>query len=423
MINRSDKWRYLGLSVLWTLLATGFTSLSCAEDVVLSWSGYTMGPITYVVKVVAPSEVDLTEVQNEISSVLDCVNHRMSTYLPDSEVSRFNKSESPDWFEVSPQTAVVISRAQEISRITNGAFDITVKPIVERWNMGAGKQDTFTVPSAEETARLKLRIGFEKLDVRIDPPAIRKVAPDLQIDLSAIAKGYAVDSVSEKLQELGFVSHFVEIGGEVRAHGMKPNEQPWIVGIERPIPNIRETDCTVVLKNQALATSGDYRNFVEVGGKRRSHTIDPRTGTPVENSMVSASVLASDCMTADAYATAFMVLGPEEIDRVSIAESLGVYLIQQEGSKLQRSFSGEIPFQEAPPSEASEAASTIFPLFLAAFVLFGLAVLGMASGVILSNRTIKGSCGGISGTTNPDGSTSCSVCQNPASECRDKQAN
>ncbi len=404
------------LAVMWVA-----ATVASAQDVVHSWSGKTMGPIDYTVKIIGPKQIDVEPVQAEVTAVLESVNSCMSTYQPDSEISRFNRSQSTDWFSVTNATAVVIKRSLEISEITQGAFDITVKPIVERWNFGAGKQSDFTPPSTEETRALLERIGYRKLAVRLEPPAIRKTEPHLQIDLSAIAKGYAVDLVSAKLTELGFPAHFVEIGGEVRAHGAKPNGRPWVVAIEKPTVGVRQLDRTAAIRDAAMATSGNYRNFVEVAGRRRSHTIDPRTGEPIENHVASVSVVAADCMTADALATAIMVLGPAEAARLAEQRRFSVFVIELDGGERTETIAGDFPFYELDVSSAAADGPTIWTALIAAFVLFGLAVLGMAIGAIFSRRPIQGSCGGLAATTNPDGSTRCSLCQNPSQDCREKQ--
>lgn len=409
------------LAALIVAFVCAVATIAGAEEVVHSWSGKTMGPIGYTVKIVAGRQIDVEPIQAEVTAVLESVNSRMSTYQPESEISRFNRSESTDWFSVSSATAAVVQRSIEISEITDGAFDITVKPIVERWNFGAGKKENFVPPTPEETRSLLERIGYRKLAVQLEPPALRKSEPRLQIDLSAIAKGYAVDLVSAKLTELGFPAHFVEIGGEVRAHGSKPNGQPWVVAIEKPTVGVRQMDRTAAIRDVAIATSGDYRNFVEVAGRRRSHTIDPRTGEPIENHVASVSVVAADCMTADALATALMVLGPTAAARLAEEQQVSVFVIKLDGGERSETIAGDFPFYEVEGADTVEDRPTIWPALIAAFVLFGLAVLGMAIGAIFSRRPIQGSCGGIAGTTNPDGSTRCSLCQNPGQDCREKQ--
>ena len=265
----------------------------------------------YTVRVSDPDgNLNLPALQREIDGRLEAINRQMSTYLPDSELSRFNWYQGLDWFAVSPELVRVVSAGLEVSRSSQGAFDVTVGPLVNLWGFGpTGRTDA--VPTDEAIAQCRARVGYDRLEVRDDPPALRKRRADLYVDLSAIAKGFAVDEVARLLEQRGVHNHMVEIGGEVRTRGRKPGGSLWRIGIERPVAAAREIECVVELDDRALATSGDYRNFFEQQGRRYSHEIDPRTGRPVEHELVSVSVLADDCLTADAWATALMVLGPE----------------------------------------------------------------------------------------------------------------
>ncbi|MCA9192973.1 MAG: FAD:protein FMN transferase [Planctomycetales bacterium] len=266
---------------------------------------------TYLVKYL-PSGVDKSplEVGRLIQDELEQVNQQMSTYLPDSEVSRFNQYKNTDWFEVSSDTASVVSLALEISDWSQGAFDVTVGPLVDLWGFGPETPPQKQLSQEIIDATLA-RVGYENLHVRLDPPALRKDNAELHVDLSAIAKGHGVDRVATVLEKLGAKSFFVEIGGEVIARGRRADGQPWQVGIEQPVENKREIQQVIGLEDRALATSGDYRNFYVIEGKRFSHTIDPHSGWPVESPVASASVLAESCALADGLATCMMAMGSE----------------------------------------------------------------------------------------------------------------
>ena len=173
-------------------------------------------------------------------------------------------------------------------------------------------------------------VGSDQLEVQLDPPALRKSDPKLQIDLSAIAKGFAVDQIVTMLEESGIENCLVDIGGEIRAVGRKPGNSPWMVGIESPNPDEEAIHRTLPLDNRALATSGDYRNYLEFEGNRYSDEIDPRTGYPIEHDLLSASVMAADCMTADAWATALMILPPEQSKAIAGHEELEALFIVRE---------------------------------------------------------------------------------------------
>ena len=209
----------------------------------------------------------------------------------------------------------VFNKAMEISRETDGAFDITVAPLVNAWGFGFknGSQ-----PNRQQVDSLRRLIGYEKVTLKDD--RIVKQSPDIMLDCSAIAKGYGSDVVARFLQQQGVKNFMVEIGGEVVTSGVNPQRLPWRIGVTKP------TDDTLSIKGEiqsvlnvtdlAMATSGNYRNFYYKGGKKYAHTIDPKTGYPVQHSLLSATVLAKDCATADAYATSFMVLGIDGAKKV-----------------------------------------------------------------------------------------------------------
>lgn len=413
--------------------------VSVAADLdprILEIRGATMGT-QYSIKIFDPPAFD-DDVRFEIDAELRRVNDQMSTYLKSSEVSRFNVSTSTDWFDVSEQTAQVVAFAQQVAKQTDGAFDVTVGPLVDAWSFGAAPRDQ-QVPSDERLAEIRKSVGFENLSVRSHPPALRKSLPDLQVDLSALAKGHGVDRVVERLASLGVENMFVEIGGEVRTRGDKAG-QPWRVGIQLP-DAVRD----VVMighpmgvgpdADRSLATSGDYRNYFVVDGKRYSHTIDPRTGQPIVHSLASVSVLAADCMTADAWATAINVLGPDQGLALAEREGLDALLVTRAGDRLALLGSGALAQYAAQPgpSEASEddshgvtpggdaAEQANHPLVLPLLTTAAFAILlsAMAVGVMFGRRAIRGSCGGLAGTKDEHGNVACGLCSNPADACRE----
>lgn len=282
-------------------------------------SGQTMGT-TYLVKI-SGGPADSTALRAEIEKVLESINGLMSTYRPDSEISQFNDSASTDWFRTSAETFTVITTARDISEKSAGAFDITVGPLVELWGFGP-KLQPVRIPAAPDLAEARKRVGMHLLRLDPDHTMIRKEIGSLRLDLSAIAKGYAVDKVSELLSAAGLHHHLVEIGGEIVAKGAKANGEPWQIAMEKPEAKAREIGRVVAVKDMAIATSGSYRNYFEEEGIRYSHTIDPQTGRPITHHLVSVSVAAPSCMAADAWATALMVLGLEEGSR--LAEKFGL---------------------------------------------------------------------------------------------------
>ncbi len=402
----------------------------------LRFSGTTMGPIIYNVVIAhPPAGLDQETASQAIGDALSSIDRLMSTYKPDSDVSRFNRSESTDWFDVDPETARVVARAMEISELSEGAFDITVAPVVNRWKFGPDKSTAeFTLPDPSEIDELKKRVGYRWLEVRTNPPAIKKTHASVTIDLSAIAKGYAVDCVANALAGLQCTDYMVEVGGEILAKGNRQDGGPWRIGVERPDElSMQQVAEIIELKDCALATSGDYRQYRSIQGKRYSHTIDPRTCVPVENRIASVTILASDCMTADGVATAVLVLGAEQ--GMQLCERMGLEVLikvrnEEFGDKLKIVQSKNFPVSKVVSSDSDDpntddAASSsdsnaIWRVFVAAMVLFALAVLGMASGAIFGRKSMSGSCGGLGSGTGLDGNASCDLCSQPSHQCPEK---
>ena len=242
-----------------------------------SFHGATMGT-TFTVKVIAEdlSDDHHREILGAIESELENVNAKMSTYLDSSELSRFNQSRETVPFTLSADTITVLSEALRISNESQGAFDITVGPLVNAWGFGAAEQGK--VPAEEELDRLRFRLGWNRIRVDEAAGTIRKLEPSIECDLSAIAKGYAVDRVSGALVKAGLGRHMVEVGGEIRTAGRNSKAEAWRIAIERPLSTKSEPHRVLGLEDMAMATSGDYRNFYEKDGVRFSHAIDPPDG-------------------------------------------------------------------------------------------------------------------------------------------------
>jgi len=277
---------------------------------------------TWTVTVVASAAAPGPGLQEAVDRRLDALNRRLSTWIDDSEISRFNgRARVGEEFPVSSDFLEVMTTAAKVFALSGGAWDGTVGPVVALWGFGP-RGPALASPSPERVAAALSSVGFEKVEIHLEEGALVKRDPTVTLDLSSIAKGFGVDVVADVLRQRGFDDFLVEIGGEVLASGSRRDGGPWRVGINRPDPgaNPREVYRVVPLVDRALATSGDYRNYVMDGGVRRSHVIDPRTGQPVANGVVSASVLAPSCILADGLATAVMVMGPER--GLALLESL-----------------------------------------------------------------------------------------------------
>jgi len=300
-------------------------------------SGLTMG--TFFSVTIDESDIsssELPRLRDSIQNRLDRIESLMSTYDANSELSRFNGHQSLVPFEVSQETLEVFSIARSVSERSDGAFDVTVKPLVDAW--GFGPPDQPPEPPADSVlAVLAQRVGYGLIAVDSASGTLTKSDPLTVADLSAVAKGYGVDQVSEALETLGLRNFLVEVGGEVKARGRKRDGSSWTVGIERPDSDRRTAFEVLKLDDAAVATSGDYRNYYELDGIRYSHIIDPRTHAPVRHLGASVTVLHRQAAFADAWATALSVLGPEEGMDVAEREAVAaVFLVRSGGGFVVR---------------------------------------------------------------------------------------
>ena len=284
----------------------------CGGEKEVVFNGATMGT-TYQVKIITGYFSSTSGLKEKIDKQLYAINQSMSTYIVDSEISRFNAiKDTRKKMAISGDFLQVMLAAQDIFIKTDGAWDGTLKPLVNLWGFGNTRQ-TYQVPDKTDINKKMRGIGFQHID--IDPEGyLQKKISTITLDLASIAKGYAVDQVSGLLQHSGLENFLVEIGGEVFASGNRKDGTPWRVGINQPSITASRANIyqVVPLKNRAMATSGDYRNYFEANGKRYSHILDPRTGYPVNNGVVSVSIVTKGCMVADGLATAIMVMGLEK---------------------------------------------------------------------------------------------------------------
>ncbi|QDU67519.1 FAD:protein FMN transferase [Engelhardtia mirabilis] len=318
-------------------------------DAVHRVSGLSMGTSWNLVAVDAPGGVGGAGVSQDglaaaVQQELDQVDRAMSTWKVESELSRFNRSSAGETTDLSAETASVVELALDVWDRSGGAFDPTVGPLVDVWGFGAGSRNTMA-PSDEERERLLSLVGMDGLELlpaANDRHELRKLREGLQLDLSGIAKGFAVDEAAAALEALDLAGYFLEVGGEVRFGGQSPRGDRWRVGIERPMVDGREVALAVSPDSGAVATSGDYRRFRDVDGARVSHTIDPRTGRPVLDAPASVTVVGPSCARADALATALMVLGADAGLRL-IEETQGyeaLFLLHDGGAFTERQSSG-----------------------------------------------------------------------------------
>lgn len=312
---------------LYFLLIVSF--LACSTNTELETykvQGRTMGT-TYGIKIIKNIESfeQYNLIKPKIDSILTEVNRQMSTYIPTSEISKFNDHKDTTWFPISEDFAEVTQSALEICELTNGALDITIGSVVNLW--GFGPEHNFTnVPSEKKITERLEKTGYEFVKVHSKRNQIKKLHPEIYLDLSSIAKGFGVDKVADYLEELGFTDYLVEIGGEVRAKGQNHLGNIWLIGIQTP-NSLYGVQKAVQVENTSMATSGDYFNYFEKDGIRFSHTIDPRTGRPITHKLASVTVIHESCMKADALATALNVMGPERGMELAEKMKLPVFMI------------------------------------------------------------------------------------------------
>ncbi len=310
------------------ILALAAAMAGCTRRTEATLRGETMGT-TYTVKIVfagSGSPDRISTIRSRIDKTLQDVNGKMSTYLPDSELSRFNAHAASTPFKLSPSTFEVFEAALSVAEESGGALDITVKPLVDAWGFGPGG-DSAPPPSDATIASLRERVGFRMLKLSRAASTVAKSRPDIECDLSSVAKGYAVDQVARTLESLGIRNYMVEVGGEIRTAGENPSGKAWRIAVEKPVPGVRAIDRVIPVSGLSVATSGDYRNYREVDGKRVCHIVDPRTGRPVAHRLAGVTVLHQKCVLADGYATAILVLGPDKGFRFAVRHGLGALLI------------------------------------------------------------------------------------------------
>jgi len=297
----------------------------------LQLAGPTMGTTYSVTVTQRPAGVGRDTIETAIAEVLHEADQHLSGWNEASELARFNAVDSADWLPVSAILLMAVEEAREVSERSGGAFDVTVGPLVRAWGFGAGAADEPPAPAPEAIERLLAKVGYQKLGLRSSPPALRKAVAGVSIDLDGIAPGWALDRLAERFEALGITDYLVEIGGEVRARGQSPDRRGWRVAVERPQAGARLAQAVIELGDAGVSTSGDYRDYREINGRRISHTIDPRTGQPVAHGLASVTVVHASVAAADAWATALMVLGPAEGMALARREGLAALFIEHGG--------------------------------------------------------------------------------------------
>ncbi len=295
-----------------------------------SLSGETMGT-RYTALFYANAGIDVDDVGRRLAHAVARVDQQMSTWKPGSDLNRLNAAPAHDWVPVPKELATVLAAALRVSQQSGGAFDIAVGDLVNAWGFGPGEQTGpeqalgTLAPSPRVLASAALVVDSQRNQVR------KRSA--LNLDLSGIAKGFGVDELGRCLEGLGITRYLVGIDGEMRARGMKPDGRRWAVALEKPTRGVREVMGVMELSDAAIATSGDYRHWVDVAGQSYAHTMNPATGAPLRNRLAAVTVVAASCMLADAWATALMVLGETQGPRLAQERGMDALFVLREGQQ------------------------------------------------------------------------------------------
>jgi thiamine biosynthesis lipoprotein len=338
------RWKVLLVS---SLLAIGaLVWYRYTQPAMLAIDGHTMGS-TWSVRFVGPASTDVAAVRAQLEEELAGLDLALSGYRDDSALARLNAAPVGEWVDIPVHLANALRFGLELWRESDGAFDMTVKPLVTLWGFGAA-QPRDSIPTEVEIAAARARLGSDRLEVAADGRRARRLA-DIAVDVDGVAPGYAAGVLSNWLTSHGFADHLMEIGGEMRASGHRPDGGGWRVGIEAPETMRGRIERIVAVSDTAVTTAGDYRDYFEVDGVRYQHILDPLTGRPVAHNLASVTVLAPGKLTADGYATAIMVLGAEKGLEFADAHGLSVLMIvrAEDGSYNERYNSRFAPYLAA----------------------------------------------------------------------------
>lgn len=315
------------------LLLAALALPGCGGNAPLSLNGLSMGTSWEARFADLPACGGPDELRRTILQVLDRVDRSMSTYRPDSDLSRFNAATDGAWHELPPELFDVLAEGRAAAELSGGAFDLSIGPVARLWGFGAGA-GARRVPDADELAAARAISGYRLLELDTARRAARKRVPQLRIDVNAIAPGYAVDLIAAELERSGCRNFLVELGGEIAARGAGADGGGWRIGIEQPLPDRRSVARVIRLSDAGLSTSGEYRDFFEQDGVRYGHSIDPASGRPVTHDTVSVSVIHAATVRADALATALLVLGAERGYVLAARQDIAALFIMQRNGEL-----------------------------------------------------------------------------------------
>ncbi len=317
-------------ALLLIVLLAGMLLWQRAQPVIHALDGWTMGS-TWSVHVIGPRDLDTAALKAGIEAQFQALDQQLSGYRAGTGLSQVNAAPLGKWVALPPDLAIVLRSGLDLWRESGGAFDMTVRPLVLLWGFGAAEPRD-RPPTPAQIAAAKARLGSDRVELSEDGTRIRRLS-DVTLDVDAIAPGHAADVITAWLAQRGLHDALVDVGGELRASGHRPDGTGWRVGIERPQLARGDVGRVLAVSGLAIATSGDYRDYFELAGKRYAHTLDPVTGQPADNGLASVTVLASSALAADGYATALMVLGPDRGMAWAEKHQLPVFMILRTGNE------------------------------------------------------------------------------------------
>lgn len=321
----------------WLIAFTALLIISCSpannsnSNTAQRLTGEAIGTTYSIIYIDQHNAFPKEQLKQAFDQLIDAANQSMSTYHPDSEISQFNKMQSTDAVKTSESLRKVVLEGIRLNQLTEGALDITLKPVSRLWGFGP-ESVPHTIPSDDQLNQVKQQTGVDKLTV--EGEMLSKSVASLEIDLNTIGKGYLVDQTAELLKQHKISNFLIEIGGEMRLQGFNDRNKPWKIGVINPTGGTPKSQRAVYPGNNGVATSGDYYQYFEKDGKRYSHILNPISGKPISHNLASVTVLHPDSMTADGLATALMVLGPEKSLELAEQHDWAIYLIIRKDDKF-----------------------------------------------------------------------------------------
>ncbi|MGZ8142543.1 MAG: FAD:protein FMN transferase [Methylosarcina sp.] len=343
LLNRPVALRHSSLNIckalgllLWMVLSMGCTE----EHPIQKLQGFAQGT-SYHISFWSETPVKQEEVKAAVENEFNRIDLLLSNYRPDSVIEKFNQAKNTESQEVGNEIVSLIRSAEAVHKASQGCYDLTIKPLFDLWKFNTDKP---TIPAPAVIRQTLDLIGMDKLEVT-DDNHLRKMQSGLQVDVSSIAQGYSVESISRVLEQKGIKHYLVEIGGELKTHGHKPDMQPWRIAVEKPLPGEQMLQKIMTMPKEtplAIMTSGTYRHYFDDQGKRYSHILDARTGYPVTHDLVSVTVAYEDPILADAWSTALLCLGRQDGIQVANEQNIPALFIEHKNNQLLESRSNPL---------------------------------------------------------------------------------